>query len=226
MANSRGSRSEAIRVADRIRDDILDGFRLPGDRLVERVIAEELGVSRVPVREALKALVAEGLVTLRPRTWAIVRQFSVGDIADFYEVREALETLAFRLAAQRSSAQGLARLQAALQRELAAARAQDRVGARRAAADFHEVVTDLSGNRLLQEIGQLTRSRMRWMLAQHDDVDEMAQEHAALYEAIARGDVELVDELSRAHLRTSELQQRARAHGAPAGSADDGATAR
>ena len=80
MANSRGSRSEAIRVADRIRDDILDGFRLPGDRLVERTIAEELGVSRVPVREALKALVAEGLVTLRPRTWAIVREFSVGDI--------------------------------------------------------------------------------------------------------------------------------------------------
>lgn len=210
VANSADSRSEAIRVAGRIRTDILDGIRLPGSKLVERDLAEELGVSRVPVREALKTLVAEGLVTLRPRTWAIVREFSPSDIADFNEVREVFETLAFRLAAQRRSAEGLARLRAALDSELDAARAGDAVTARRAAADFHEVVTELSANHLVQEIGQLTRSRMRWLLSQHGDLLEIANQHAELYEAIARRDVSAVEELSRAHLRTSEQQRRAR----------------
>ena len=68
---------------------------------MERDIAEELGVSRVPVREALRNLVGEGLATPRPRTWAVVRDFTPEDIEDLMEVRSALETLAIRLAAQR-----------------------------------------------------------------------------------------------------------------------------
>ena len=73
---------ESERVTRRLRDEILDGVRGPGDRLVERDLAAELGVSRVPVRDALRALAAEGLVTPRPRSWAVVREFTASDVAD------------------------------------------------------------------------------------------------------------------------------------------------
>ena len=170
MTQSAGFESESERVTRRLREEIIDGLRAPGDRLVERDLAEELGVSRVPVREALKALVTEGLVTPRPRTWAVVREFTASDIADLNEVREAFESLTFRLAAKRRTREGLGRLRQVLDNELEAARAGDAVRARRAAADFHEVVTSLAGNDLLTELERPLRSRLRWLLTQHDDL--------------------------------------------------------
>lgn len=193
---------ESVRVTQRLRDDILDGVRPPGSKLVERELAAELGVSRVPVRDALRTLVAEGLVTPRPRTWAVVREFTAADVADLNEVRAAFELLTFQLAAQRHNRAGLERLRQVLQDEQAAARADDAIRARRAAADFHERVTDLAGNELLIELGQSLRSRMRWLLAQHDDLERVADEHERLYLAIANRDVELVGELVRGHLET------------------------
>ncbi len=183
-----------------IRDEIVDRVRVPGSKLVERDLAAELGVSRVPVREALKTLVAEGLVTLRPRTWAIVREFTPADVADLNEVRSALEVLTFRLAADRRSRAGLERLRAVLDAELAAAQAGDEAAARRAAADFHEAVTAIAGNDLLFEIDTLLRSRIRWLLAQHENLDHVVAEHEALYQAIARRDVASVSELILAHM--------------------------
>lgn len=193
---------ESVRVTQRLRDDILDGVRPPGSKLVERDLAAELGVSRVPVRDALRTLVAEGLVTPRPRTWAVVREFTAADVADLNEVRSAFELLTFQLAAQRHSRAGLERLRQVLEDELAAARAGDAIRARRAAADFHERVTDLAGNELLIELGQSLRSRMRWLLAQHDDLERVADEHERLYLAIANRDVERVGEMVRKHLET------------------------
>lgn len=202
MTRAGGFESEAARVTRRLRDEILDGVRKPGDRLVERDLAEDLGVSRVPVRDALRTLVTEGLVTFRPRTWAVVREFTASDVADLNEVREALEALTFRLAAQRRTREGLGRLRAVLDTELAAARAGDAVRARRAAADFHEVVTSLAANELLTELEQPLRSRMRWLLAQHDDLVTIAEQHEGLYAAIADRDVDLVAQLVAEHLAT------------------------
>ncbi|GAA3769025.1 GntR family transcriptional regulator [Microbacterium kribbense] len=192
--------SETARVTRQIRDDIVDRVRVPGSKLVERDLAAELGVSRVPVREALKTLVAEGLVTLRPRTWAIVREFTPADVADLNEVRSALEVLTFRLAADRRSREGLGRLRAVLEREVAAAREDDDAAARRAAADFHETVTSIAGNDLLFEIDTLLRSRIRWLLVQHEKLQDVVTEHEALYQAIARRDVRSVSELILAHM--------------------------
>lgn len=187
----------------RLRDEILDGVRAPGSKLVERDIADALAVSRVPVRDALKALEAEGLVTLRPRTWAVVREFTADDIADLNELRSAVETWTFRLAAERYTPDGLARLRASVDAELSAAKAADPVTARRAAADFHEVATELSGNKLLSEWMQTMRSRMRWLMSQHDDLLHIALEHEALYDAIAARDVARVSELSANHLENT-----------------------
>lgn len=192
--------SEAARVAAAIRDQILDGTRAPGSKLVERDLADELGVSRVPVRDALKTLVSEGLVTPRPRTWAVVREFSPADVADLNEVRSALEVLTFRLAANRRTRDGLARLREVLDTEHEAVRRNDAALARRAAADFHEQVTMLAGNDLLHEIGGFLKSRIRWLLLQHEDVDGVAEEHQALYDAIAERDVARVSTLILAHM--------------------------
>ncbi|MFE4680001.1 GntR family transcriptional regulator [Streptomyces sp. NPDC056721] len=203
MAGSGEFEPESERVTRQLRDDILDGVRKPGSKLVERELAAQIGVSRVPVRDALRVLVAEGLVTPRPRTWAVVREFTPTDIADLNEVREALEVMTFRLAAQRGDRVGLGRLRSNLDEELAAARAGDAVRARRAAADFHETVTSMAANDLLSELEGTLRSRMRWLLGRHDDLLAMALEHEALYAAVADRDVALVEELVVEHLENS-----------------------
>ncbi|MEV7129179.1 GntR family transcriptional regulator [Streptomyces sp. NPDC093260] len=203
MTASEGFMPESERVTRQLRDEILDGVRRPGSRLVERELAEALGVSRLPVREALKTLVSEGLVTPRPRTWAVVREFTSSDIADLDEVRAALETLAFRLAAQRHTRAGLEQLRTVLDTELEAARAGDAVRARRAAADFHQTVTSLAANELLNELERPLRSRLRWLMGQHDDLLGVALEHEALYQAIAARDVQRVEALVLHHQATS-----------------------
>ncbi|MGX7827924.1 GntR family transcriptional regulator [Actinokineospora sp. 24-640] len=204
MTEPDGFEPESGRVTRRLRDEILDGARLPGSRLVERDVAAELGVSRVPVRDALRALVAEGLVTPRPRSWAVVREFTASDVSDLNEVRAAFEPLVFRLAAQRRTRDGLRRLRATVDGELAAARAGDAVRARRAAADFHEVVTSLAANELLSELHRPLRSRMRWLMGQHDDLVAVARQHEGLYAAIADRDVAGVERLVAEHLATGQ----------------------
>ncbi|MGB4135477.1 MAG: GntR family transcriptional regulator, partial [Microbacterium sp.] len=191
---------ESTRVASWLRDAILDGVREPGSRLIERDLAAEIGVSRIPVRDALKVLEGEGLIELRPRTWAVVREFTDADLADLDEVREVLEPMAFRLAAQRHRRDGLERLRSVLQDEQRSAVAHDGVLSRRAAADFHEIVTELSDNRLLSEMMQSIRSRLRWALSQHDDLQHIAEEHVGLFEAISDRDGDRAEELARAHI--------------------------
>ncbi|WP_350274420.1 GntR family transcriptional regulator [Kribbella sp. HUAS MG21] len=200
--------SETERVTRQLRDEILDGVRQPGERLVERELAAALEVSRVPVREALKALVGEGLVTLRPRSWAVVRTFTDSDIADLSEVRAAFEPLTFRLAAERRTREGLDRLQGVLDEQLSAAHAGNALVARRKAADFHEIVTELASNELLVEIERPLRSRMRWLLTRHDDLIAVAEQHRELFTAIANRDVAEAERLAGEHLaRSRELQQ-------------------
>lgn len=202
MAGSNGFEPESERITRHLRDEIVDGVRAPGSRLVERELAAELGVSRVPVRDALRRLVTEGLVTPRPRTWAVVREFTPADVADLHEVRAAFERLAFRLAVERRTRDELQRLRGAVDEELRAAEAGDAVAARRAAADFHEIVTALAHNELLDELQRTIRSRMRWLLAQHDDLIGIAREHEALYDAIADRDAARAEALVEAHLAT------------------------
>ncbi|WGD38091.1 GntR family transcriptional regulator [Lysinibacter sp. HNR] len=198
---------ESSRVAEWLRNDILDGLRLPGSKLVERDLADEFGVSRVPVRDALKILETEGLVTLRPRTWAVVREFTPQDVADLDEVRSALEVLVFRLAAQRCDDNGRERLRSILETEKAGARASNTVMSRRAAADFHEAATEIAGNELLSKIAESIRSRMRWLYGQHDDLLSVSEEHQALFDAVAQNDVAGAESLARAHVNSSRLHR-------------------
>jgi DNA-binding GntR family transcriptional regulator len=194
---------EPQRVARVLRDQIVVGERAPGSRLVERDLADELGVSRVPVREALRLLVAEGLVTPRPRTWAVVRTFTDDDVDDLLDVRAALEGLAARRAAEHRDPARLQALDDALAAEDDAADRGDAAAARRAAADFHEALLAAAGNTVLDEMTAVTASRARWLLGQHEDLAQMAGEHRLLLDAIRAGDVEGAARTVAAHLRTS-----------------------
>ncbi|GAA4203165.1 GntR family transcriptional regulator [Actinocatenispora rupis] len=207
-AGRRAGEAESTRVARILRGQIVDGARAPGSRLVERDLSAELGVSRVPVREALRALAAEGLAVPRPNSWMTVREFTDRDVDDLMEVRAALEPLAVRRATERRDPVALQRMRACLDEQRRAAERGDGTAARRAAADFHEAMTTAGGNTLLDEIGALLSGRMRWLLGQHDDLAGVYAEHEALYRAIEAGDAAGAATLARRHLRTSVTHRR------------------
>lgn len=191
---------ESARVTRILRDDIILGRRAPGSRLIERDIAAELNVSRLPVREAIRTLVAEGVVIARPRTWAVVREFTLRDIQDFAELRESIETLLFVFAAERHDADGLAVLERAYERELAAARSGDVETARMAAGEFHEIAAQLAGNEMLSELIAVFITRLRWLFGQHDDLLAMAEDHGVILAAMRRRDTETLRRIIPEHL--------------------------
>lgn len=191
---------ESARVTRILRDDIVLGRRLPGTKLIERDIAAELHVSRLPVREAIRALVAEGVVVARPRSWAVVREFTVRDLYDLSEVRESVETLIFVFAAERHDDAGIERLRAALEREESAAHAGDTEAARIAAGQFHEIVSELAGNEMLDELIRVFITRLQWLFGQHDDLVAMAAEHRIIFDALIARDVDALRVLVPRHL--------------------------
>lgn len=206
---------ESVRVTRILRDDIILGRRAPGSRLVERDIAAELHVSRLPVREAIRTLVSEGVVVARPRSWAVVREFTRRDIQDFGEVREAIETLIFLFAAERHTDEGIARLRAALDRELSAAQAGDIEAARMAAGEFHAVAAELAGNEMLDELIGVFVTRLRWLFGQHDDLLAMAEEHRVILEAVAARDTDTLRWLIPRHLASGQATAELRLAGGP-----------
>jgi len=200
MTAMKASELESARVTRILRDDIVLGRRLPGARLIERDIAAELHVSRLPVREAIRALVTEGIVVARPRSWAVVREFTMQDVQDYAEVRSAIETQLFILATKRHDEQGLAELRNVLAREERAAREGDVQESRAASGAFHEYMAVLAGNEMFVELASVFATRLKWVFGLHGDLVAMAADHRMLYDAIAARDVELVTELVTTHL--------------------------
>ncbi|UJP09085.1 GntR family transcriptional regulator [Microbacterium sp. KUDC0406] len=186
-----------------LRDDIVLGRRLPGSRLVERDLAAELNVSRLPVREAIRRLVVEGIVVSRPRTWAIVRDFTAQDVLDLTVLRIAIENAAFSLAAVRHDEEGLARVKAALAQEEDAAASHDVVQTNLAAGRFHRTVIQLAGNETFDETMGVFETRFRRAFGRNADLHSHLAAHRAIVEALIDRDAELVCELNRAHLQTA-----------------------
>ncbi|MBT2484655.1 GntR family transcriptional regulator [Microbacterium sp. CGR2] len=195
---------ESVRVTRILRDDIVLGRRVPGSRLIEREIAAQLDVSRLPVREAIRTLVSEGVVVARPRSWAVVREFTQRDLQDFAEVRESIETLIFVFAAERHDEAGIARLRSVYEREAAAARTGHVEAARLAAGEFHEVAAELADNEMLCELIGVFATRLRWLFSQHDDLEAMAEEHRVIFEAIAARDADALRRIVPQHLASGQ----------------------
>ncbi|WP_405972774.1 GntR family transcriptional regulator [Streptomyces sp. NBC_00988] len=204
FTDSSGSdgRSLVHKVYEYLRDGIIEGELPPGTRLLERELSERLDVSRIPIREALPQLEAEGLITTLPRRGSMVTQLTLRDIDELFSVRTSLEVLAARLASGQAAERASALLSPAFARaELATDEGrQPEIAAANAA--FHEAIVRLSGSRLLNSMMAPISARVRWLFRLTSDRDPgvLCTEHRELYEAICAGDTELAASLAFVHV--------------------------
>ncbi|MFC4140131.1 MULTISPECIES: GntR family transcriptional regulator [unclassified Microbacterium] len=194
---------ESVRVTRVLREDIVLGRRLPGSRLVERDLARELNVSRLPVREAIRRLSQEGVVISRPRTWAVVRDFTAQDVVDLSVLRIAIENAALAIAAERHDEAGVAEVAAALADELDAAASGDIVRTNLAAGRFHRTLIALAGNQTIDETMGVFETRFRRAFGRNSDLYAHVDAHREIVDAFIARDAELVCELNRAHLEAA-----------------------
>jgi DNA-binding GntR family transcriptional regulator len=204
------------RVYDHLRDEILSGRLAPGAELTETALAASLGVSRGPVREALGRLASDGLVTIRPRRGAVVRELSGEEFVEAYQVREALETMAVRLAVPRLTAADIARLERNVDTMRVHADAGDVQGFFEANAAFHDAFFETSGNRMLAAVyhrlvGQIARHRLR-SLELRGDLRRSISEHEAILRAAQAGDVERAVRLVSEHIRVPQIRLQLEEH--------------
>jgi DNA-binding GntR family transcriptional regulator len=189
------------RVYEKLEELIIYGTLAPGEHLVEATIAKRLGVSRIPVREALQFLHRDGWVDLRPRQGAFVHRPTLEEVEDAFSVRTILEVESARLAAssaRRDSVQTLNDIVIAGTEALA--RADDRelvlLNSR-----FHAQVTSAGGNRVLESLIASLDKRIRWYFAPvvRYRAAESWKEHAEIVAAIAANEPERAAEAMRRH---------------------------
>lgn len=192
------------RAYDELRARIVGLELAPGTRLIERDLAEELAVSRIPLREAMQRLQQDGLVVMVPRQGAIVSPFTVDDVRDLFDVRESLEVLAARLAAERADQAGLAALEAQLDTARTATERQDKPAIAAANAGFHTIIVDLAANPLLESILRPLEARTQWLFHLTGDRDPGVQclEHEDLLAAIAAHDPDRAAESAFHHVHS------------------------
>lgn len=189
-------------VLDTLRSQIVTGELPPGARLHQAQLAAALGVSRIPVRDALQALAGEGLVTVAGRAGATVTRISVVDLQELYELRGAIEPLASRLAASNLGRAHLLRMDRFQSVMEGASDPLVWLGANTA---FHATLYERSNrprmNRLVENLRRQTDRYLHLdlpMVGEHADI-----EHRRILDAARRGDASAVEALTRAHLETA-----------------------
>jgi DNA-binding GntR family transcriptional regulator len=208
LARPLDNRTLREQVRDRLREDILAGRLEPGTELSEVALARDFGTSRGPLREALGRLASEGLVTVTPRRGAVVTQLSRQEFIDAYQVREALETLAVRLAVPLMSDAERAHLRE-LCELMARAASEDAV---RLFFDtnysFHEALVRASGNQKLYEMHSMLVGQMAPYLPRslelRGNLRQSVAEHEAILAAIDAREAERAAELLAEHIEVPQ----------------------
>lgn len=191
-------------VFNTLRDAILKGELEPGERLMEIQLAERLGVSRTPIREAIRKLELEGLVLMIPRKGAEVAKISEKSLRDVLEVRRSLEELAAELACQRMDAEALKDLEDAQKAFIQAVESGETMTMAEADEHFHDVIYMGTGNtRLVQILNNLREQMYRYRLEYLKDThshEKLDGEHQAIFENIRNGDKEAVCTMVGQHI--------------------------
>lgn len=208
MVGKLGNKTLRELVHTHLKEEILANRISPGAILQEVPLAASLGVSRGPIREALGSLAAEGLVTITPRRGAVVTSFTKDDFLEAYQVREALEQLAMRIAVPRMTEAELDRGDAQIDEMIRCSAAADDTGFFEANAAFHEGFVVASGNSKLIEIyrrlvGQMQPYR-RPSAALRGSLDRSVAEHQAIMVAARGRDVERAVALIVDHIRVPQ----------------------
>lgn len=194
-------------LVEKLRQDILEHRLAPGERLVEHDLTERFGVSRGPVREALRRLAAEGLIEHSPNRGAQVRRLTRNEIRELFEIRIELEALASRLAAVADDEERRHVFSKAVA-PIYEQRTRRSPAYLEENSNFHNAVMDLAANRQLAEL--VSRLHLTLLMAhvgdalESDVLDESVREHRALAQAIINRDAQSADALSRAHLGRAE----------------------
>ncbi len=189
-------------VADELRKLIVDGELAPGERLYEDRLAERLGVSRNPVREAIRSLEALGLVHVQPRRGAYVVDVDIGDIRQMQEVRRILDRWIVETAAERHDSDDLARIDECIEVGRRASAAGDVVRAAAQHRAFHLAIEDATKNPYVKVAMDPIRQRAELvfsMLAHHRGTLSW-DAHQAIRDAIATGDAALARTLIDRHI--------------------------
>ncbi|GHE91526.1 transcriptional regulator [Streptomyces spiralis] len=205
-------RIPAHSVCTAIRDDIVAGIHERGSRLTEEVLARRYGVSRVPVREALRTLEAEGFVVTRRHAGACVAEPTEQEAADLLEMRLLLEPLAASRAAQRRTEAHLKVLRGLVRlgQERAVSGGSEEL--RSLGSWFHETLTQACGSPALTAMLTQLRHKIAWMYSvpvPADPVESWA-EHGAIADAVARGDGERARALTALHAERATAAHRVR----------------
>lgn len=189
-------------VTQTLRERILSGDIPLGERLIEGRLSEELGVSRMPVREALRELASEGLVTIEPRRGASVTTFTEQQKRELVEVRATLESLNAKLAAKRHDPAQIEELQRILAEGTLLLESNDSSELSRQNFRFHDAIGNVAGNSVLQDTIRSLRDRTAMIFAPISRVrgKENWQEHAAILRAVIDGDAELAGLLAARHV--------------------------
>ncbi|WP_158542779.1 GntR family transcriptional regulator [Phytoactinopolyspora halophila] len=205
-----GALAEQAYVA--LRDAILSHQLEPGDRLSVPELARQLGISRSPTREAITRIAHEGLARLEPHQGAVVADIRSEDLVEIYALREVLEGLAARLAAQRASDDDVTRLRQLMEEHEQAAAVDDVERHYELDQRFHSEIRRVAGNRRLVESLDVLQGQIRiGMFTTHRSLGGLPQtvaEHRAIFNAVAARDPEAAEHAGRAHV--ARLQEELR----------------
>lgn len=191
-----------------LRKAILTGELKPGERLMEIHLANQLGVSRTPIREAIRKLELEGLVIMIPRRGAEVAQITEKSLRDVLEVRRALDALCVELACDRISAEETEQLKKACDKFEHATKTGDATTIAEADVALHDIIVQATRNqRLIQMINNLSEQMYRYRFEYIKDEsrhDNLVNEHRMIYESILCKDKKKAAEASKMHIDNQE----------------------
>lgn len=195
-------------VFDVLMDAIMSGQLPPGERLMEVQLAEEMGVSRTPVREAIRRLELEGFVVMIPRKGAYVAGLSIKDIVNIFEIRTALEQLAVSLAAERMTDDDLETLERMVVELSESAKEADVEEWTELDKKFHQLIYEYSRNdRLIQMMNNIIEqiNRYRIISLSNPEVRQHSiDEHKKIVEAMAERNITAAEQAAREHLTNTQ----------------------
>lgn len=195
-------------VFNTLRKAILTGELKPGEHLMEIHLANQLGVSRTPIREAIRKLELEGLVIMIPRRGAEVAQITEKDLKDVLEVRRALDALCAELACERITQEEKKQLKEACDEFEKATKTGDTTTIAAADVKLHEIIVEATGNRrLIQMIKNLSDQMYRYRfeyIKEKDQHNNLIKEHRMIYDSIINNDKEQAAKAAKVHIDNQE----------------------
>lgn len=192
-------------VFETLREAILEGKLTPGERVMEVQLAEQLGVSRTPVREAIRKLELEGLLVMIPRKGAYVADVSLKDVIDVLEVRASLEGLAAALGAERREASDIAVLEEKTSELMEYVKQKDTQGMIKSDSEFHDLLLKTSKNEKLISIvealrDQVHRFRVIYFTEYEETAQKLIEEHQQILKALKSQDVCTAQKFAQDHI--------------------------